>query len=167
MSDLNWVAAQIKSNMLKKACQNLQNQGFEHFAPSRWETKKSNNDFRRVEKLLFPGYVFVRCNIHLGQVSTLNSTIGLSRIVTGAGTDAGIIPDGFIEELMFACASGTNTKKNIKTGDTVRVVDGPFFGAVGEVLSTDSNGRLRILFELMARKSKLTTDANSLEIIRG
>jgi len=167
MNDLSWVAVQIKPNMVKKACQNLQNQGFEHFAPCRWETIKSNNNFCRVEKLLFPGYIFVRCNIGSGHISTLNATMGLSRVVRGTGTDVGIIPDGFIEELMFACGSGTTTKANIKTGDMVRLVDGPFVGVVGEVLSTDSNGRLRILFELMAGTSKLTADLNSFEIVNG
>ena len=167
MNSLSWVVAQTKPNMLKKACQNLQNQGFEYFAPRRWETIKSNNNFRRVEKLLFPGYIFVRCDIESGHISTLNSTMGLSRVVRGAGTDIGIIPDGFIEELMFACGSDTATKANIKTGDMVRLVDGPFVGVVGEVLSTDSNGRLRILFELMAVTSKLTADSNSVEIVNG
>jgi len=167
MNGLNWVAAQIKPNMLKKACHNLHNQGFEHFAPCRWQTIKSKNNFRRLETLLFPGYIFVRCDIGLGQISTLNATIGLSKVVRGTGTDAGIIPDGFIEELMFACGSGIITKANIKTGERVRLVDGPFVGVVGEVLSTDSNGRLRILFELMAVKSKLTVDSNSVEIVHG
>lgn len=167
MNDLSWVVAQIKPNMLKKACQNLNNQGFEYFAPCRWETIKSNNNFRRVEKLLFPSYIFVRCDIGSGHISTLNATMGLSRVVRGTGKDAGIIPDGFIEELIFACGSGKITKANIKAGDMVRLVDGPFVGMAGEVLSADSNGRLRILFELMAGTSKLTADSNSVEIVNG
>ena len=109
-NDFRWVAAQIKPNMFKKACRNIHNQGFEHFAPCRWETIKSNNNFRRVERLLFPGYIFVRCDIGSGHISKLNATTGLSRVVSGTGTDAGIIPDGFIEELMFACDSGTTKK---------------------------------------------------------
>ena len=167
MNELSWIAAQIKPNMLKKACRNLLDQGFEHFAPRRWETIKSNNNFRRVEKLLFPGYIFVRCDLGLGHISTLNATMGLSRVVRGTGTDAGVIPDGFIQELMFACEAGTTTKANIKSGDMVRLVDGPFVGVVGEVLSADSNGRLRILFELMAVTSKLTADTNSVEKVKG
>ena len=167
MNKLSWVAAQIKPNMFKKACQNLHNQGFKHFAPSRKETIKSTNNFRRVEKLLFPGYIFVRCDTGSGHISTLNATMGISRVVRGTGKDAGIIPDGFIAELMFACESSTTKKQNIKTGDMVRLVDGPFVGVVGEVLSADSTGRLRILFELMAGTSKLTADANFVEIVNG
>ena len=165
MNGLRWVVAQIKPNMLKKAFQNLQNQGFEYFAPCRWETVKSNNNFRRLEKLLFPGYIFVRCDISSGHISTLNATMGLSSVVRGTGTDAGIIPDGFIEELMFACGSGRAKETNIKTGDMVRLVEGPFVGVVGEVLSKDSNGRLRILFELMTATSKLTVDFKSVETV--
>lgn len=167
MNELSWVAAQIKPNMLQKACQNLRNQGFKHFAPSRWETIKSTNNFRRVEKLLFPGYIFVRCDISSGHISTLNATMGLSRVVRGTGKDAGTIPDGFIKELMLACESSTAKKANIKSGDMVRLVDGPFVGVVGEVLSADSSGRLRILFELMAVTSKLTVDANFAEVLDG
>ena len=58
-------------------------------------------------------------------------------------------------------------KANIKIGDKVRLVDGPFVGVVGEVLSANSNGRLRILFELMAGTSKLTADSNSVAIVNG
>jgi len=165
MNELSWVAAQIKPNMLKKACRNLHDQGFEHFVPRLCEAVKSNNTYRREEKLLFPGYIFVRCDLGSGHISTLNATIGLSRVVKGTGTDAGIIPDGFIEALRFACEAGTTTKANIKSGDMVRLVDGPFVGVVGEVLSADSNGRLRILFKLMAVTSKLTADANFVEIM--
>ena len=101
MNDLSWVAAQIKPNMLKKVRQTLLNQGFEHFAPSRWKTIKSNNNFRRVEKLLFSSYIFVRCDIGSGHISSLNATIALSSVVRGAGKDVGIIPDDFVEALML------------------------------------------------------------------
>ena len=109
----------------------------------------------------------MRCDINSGHISTLNATMGLSRLVRGTGKDAGIIPDGFIEELMFACKSSTTKKEYIKSGDMVRLVDGPFVGVVGEVLSADSSGRLRILFELMAVTSKLTADSNFVEIVNG
>ena len=164
-NDLKWVAAQIKPNMRRKACQNLQSQGFYYFAPLRWETIKSNKNFRRVEKLLFPGYMFIRCDIGAGHISSLNATIGLSSVVKGTGTNAGIIPDGFIEELMHTCGSSVVPKENVKTGDIVRLVDGPFVGVVGEVLSADPNGRLRILFELLAGTSRLTADKKSVEIV--
>lgn len=166
-SDLNWVAAQIRPNMLKKACKNLENQAFEYFSPCRIETVKSGNRFRRVEKLLFPGYIFVRYDIHSRDISTLNATMGLSRLVRGLGNGPGIIPDSFVDALMVACDQWSLFKDKVSAGNQVRFVDGPFVGMVGEVISADVNGRLRILFDLIAGARTLTVDKNSVEIVPG
>ena len=165
--NLNWVAAQIKPNMLNKARQNLDNQESEYFAPCRVETIKSGNRFRRVERLLFPGYVFVRCDIHSQDIRTLNTTMGLSRVVRGLGSGPGIIPDAFVDALMVACDHGGVFKDQATAGQKVRFVDGPFVGMVGEVMSADANGRLRILFDLIAGARTLRVDANAVETIYG
>lgn len=167
ISKLNWVAAQIKPNMLNKSRQNLDNQAFEYFVPRRLETVKSGNRFRRVERLLFPGYIFVRCDIHSQDIRTLNATMGLSRVVTGLGSGPGIIPDAFVDALIVACDHGGLLKDQVTAGQKVRFVDGPFVGMVGEVMSADANGRLRILFDLISGARTLGVDTNAVEIVNG
>lgn len=166
-SNLNWVAAQIKPNMLNKARKNLDNQKSEYFTPCRVETVKSGSRFRRVERLLFPGYIFVRCDIHSQDISTLNATMGLSRVVRGLGSGPGIIPDAFVDALMVACDHRGVFKDQVTAGKKVRFVDGPFVGMVGEVMSADADGRLRILFNLIAGARTLHVDTNAVEIING
>ena len=162
---LNWVAAQIRPNMLNKVCAHLTNQSFSYFAPSRMETIRSGNGFKQVSRLLFPGYVFVRCQLASGDVKSLNATYGISRIVRGLGDGPGIIPDGFIDALMQACdGQSQNSPSDIpEKGAHVRMIDGPFVGLAGEVLSADSNGRLRVLFEVMAGTHTLSVSANRIE----
>ena len=161
-SSLQWVAAQIKPNMLKKTCWNLDNQKLEYFAPRRWETVKSNESFRRVEKLLFPGYIFVRCDVNSSDILTINSTKGVSKVVPGAGNGPGVIPDGFIRELMLACSSSPKATAELREGEKVRFFDGPFAGMIGEVMRVDVNGRLKILFEVLGGIRKLTVDNKQL-----
>ena len=162
--NLSWVVAQLRPNMLFKACKHLENQYFEYFAPSRFETMKAGNGFKRIERLLFPGYIFVRCDVNAKDLSALKSTIGLSRVVRGMGDGPGIIPDGFIEELKRASDLNASTEALLKQGDKVRLIDGPFVGMVGEILNADSNGRLRVLFDIMAGVRPMWVKSSSVEV---
>lgn len=161
---LSWVAAQLRPNMLAKACSHLENQSFEYFAPSRQEIVKSGSGFRRVERLLFPGYIFVRCDVGSSDITALKATIGLSRVVRGISDGPGIIPDGFIEELRRTIHTDRLTDPSLREGDRIRLIAGPFVGMVGEIMSADSNGRLRILFEMMAGTRLLSVNRNSVEV---
>jgi transcriptional antiterminator RfaH len=131
------------------------------------ETLKSGNRFQRVEKLLFPGYIFVRCDIHSQDIRTLNATMGLSRVVRGLGSGPGILPDAFVVSLMVACGHGGMFKDQVTAGQKVRIFDGPFVGLVGKVMSADANGRLRILIDLISGARTLSVDTNAVEIVNG
>lgn len=162
--NLSWVVAQLRPNMLLKACKHLENQNFEYFAPTRFETINAGNGFKRIERLLFPGYIFVRCDVDTKDLSALKATIGLSRVVRGMGDGPGIIPDGFMEELNRASDLSASTRALLKQGDMVRVIDGPFVGMVGEILNADSNGRLRVLFDVMAGVRPMVVKSSSVEV---
>lgn len=149
--------------MLSKACKHLQNQSFVHFAPTRFETTKVGNEFKRIERLLFPGYIFVRCDLSAKELSELRSTVGLSRVVKGMGDGPGIIPDSFIDELKNACGLRAPSEEFFRQGDKVRLINGPFVGMVGEIMSSDSNGRLMLLFDIMAGARPVWVSSRSLE----
>ncbi len=161
---MSWVVAQIRPNSLFKARKHLKNQNFEYFAPSRFETIKSSNGFKRIERLLFPGYIFVRCDVDTKDLSALKATIGLSRVVRGMGEGPGVIPDGFIEELKRASELDASAYSLLKQGDKVRLIDGPFVGMIGEILNADSNGRLQILFDIMAGVRPMWIKSSSVEM---
>lgn len=163
---LDWVVAQLRPNMLSKACRHIENQNFEVFAPTRFETTKTSKKFRRTQKLLFPGYVFIRCDVNSNDVSALKATVGVSRVVRGIGGGPGVIPNLFIEELKRASRLGSSEAISLKNGDKVRLIDGPFVGMVGEIMSADTNGRLRVLFDLMSGVRPTWVKLNSIEISR-
>ena len=163
-NNLSWVVAQLRPNMFFKACKHLENQNFEYFAPSRFETIKAGNGFKRIERMLFPGYIFARCDVDTKDVSALRATIGLSRVVRGMGDGPGKIPDGFIEELKRTSVLSAPTQALLKQGDKVRLIDGPFVGMVGEIMNADSNGRLRVLFDIMAGVRPMWVKSSSVEV---
>ena len=68
-SSLNWVVAQLKPNMLKKAELNLLRQSFEYYAPKELYTVRKGNLFKRVKKLLSRLF-FVKINILNRDLST-------------------------------------------------------------------------------------------------
>ena len=163
-NDLQWLVAQVRPNMLAKARSHLENQSFEYFAPIRQETIMVGDCFRQVERLLFPSYIFVRCVVNSVNLSALKATIGLSRVVRGMGDGPGVISDSFVNDLRHVHDLGLVGGSSVREGDKVRLVNGPFVGMVGEVLNTDSNGRLRILFEMMAGTRSMQLSEESVEV---
>lgn len=163
IKNVSWVVVQLRPNMLVKACKHLENQNFEYFAPSRFETIKSSNGFKRIKRLLFPGYIFVHCNVDAKNISALKSTVGLSRLVRGMGDGPGIIPDSFIEELKVANGVKRSPEASLKRGNKVHIIDGPFVGLVGEIMNADSNGRLQVLFDIMAGVRPMWVESTSVE----
>ena len=162
---LKWVAAQLKPNMLSKTEMNLYRQSIEFFAPKRSETIRKGKVFKKNKKLLFPGYIFVRLDPNSLDVRKVNSTIGISRLVQMNQKKIGIIPDSFVENLKILTQMSQNFSSDLfKPGKKVKWIDGPFSGMIGEILSLDENGRLRILFKILEGYRIVIGKANRLEL---
>ena len=78
---LIWAVAQLKPNMISKAEANLERQKFEFFSPKKLVTVRAGKIFKKVQKILFPGYIFVRINPFSKDVTSINSTYGISKLL--------------------------------------------------------------------------------------
>lgn len=148
---LNWVIVQLKPNMLKKAETNLLRQSFEYYAPQKEYTIRTGNLFKRVKKLLFPGYIFVKININNHELINLRNTLGVSKVLKSSIGKAATLPESFIESLKKIGETNFNIfqKKHFKQGRLVRCIDGPFTGLVGRIYKIDEIGRLKVLFNFI------------------
>ena len=101
-----WYLIQFKPNSHRLAERNLQRQGFETFLPMQKITRRKASRFVSDLKPLFPGYMFVSVNSELAPWRSINSTIGVSKLVSFEGKPKPL-PLQLISGLMLRCdASG-------------------------------------------------------------
>lgn len=120
------------------------------------------NARRRVERRLpfFPGYMFLFLDRERWRA--INGTMGL-RTILMQGEKSHPCPLGFVENLQ-ACSDENGILHptfDLKVGDTVRIVSGPFADAIGSLAHLDAPGRVRVLLRMMRSEIPLTVEAAS------
>ena len=163
-NSLKWVVAQLKPNMLKKAELNLLRQSFEYYAPKELYTIRKGNIFKRVKKLLFPGYIFVKINIFNRDLSTLGNTLGISKVLKNPKGKAATLPETFIQNLKKTSDTDFNIikKQEFKVGKIIKCKDGPFTGLIGQIYKVEETGRLKILFEIINGSYTVSLKSNKI-----
>ena len=146
---MNWLVAQIKPNMLKKVIFNLKLQSFQYFAPEYEETIRNGNSFKKVKKLLFPGYIFIKVNLEQNNYQAVNFTSGISTIIKKSNGKPGVVSNKFIEELKKNVSNKTSSKNILQPGLKIKFIKGPFTGYIGKILTLEKDSRIRILFDLI------------------
>lgn len=113
---------------------NLLRQGFETFLPIQKVTHTKASRFVSDLKRLFQGYMFVSVNLRQAHWRSINSTIGVSKLVSFEGKPKPL-PLQVISGLMLRCdASGTLLPpKSLSEGDSVGILTEPFANFVATV----------------------------------
>ena len=130
-------------------------------------TRRKASRFVSDLKPLFPGYMFVSVNAGLAPWRTINSTIGVSKLVSFE-----VKPKSFslqlISDLMLRCdASGTLLPpKSLNEGDSVEMLTGPFANLIATVDTIDPEQRIWVLMDFMGQKTRMQTTADQLQIAK-
>ena len=129
-----WFILQFKSNSHHKASKNLNQQGFETFLPLHDTTSRKLSRFINASKPLFPGYMFVRFNKAETEWHKINSTYGVSRLIT-FNSILYSISTSFIDSLMkrYDLSGKLLPMQKLKKGDKVKVLKGPFANFIATV----------------------------------
>ena len=154
--DKKWCIAQIKPNSYRSAIQNLERQGFEAFLPKMEITQRKENKFVVKNAYVFPGYMFVCFDPHSITWSKINSTYGVSKILTSNKKPSEISSD-FILALKnrYEINSNPMQKEKLHKGDSIKFYAGPFVDLIAKVESVDKNNRIWVLLESMDAKHRL------------
>ncbi|WP_341863262.1 transcriptional activator RfaH [Gymnodinialimonas sp. 57CJ19] len=163
---VQWFLAQVKPNSASIAQRNLLRQGFETFLPLEEATQARNGSFVTTHRPVFPGYIFVAVNAAQGAWRAINSTQGITRLVS-FGHDPATVPPDLIKALKARCgASGyLVSESEISSGDAVSFTTGPFVDFVGEVEETDSKRRVWVLLELLGGQARVAAKEGQLRTI--
>jgi transcriptional antiterminator RfaH len=163
----HWYLIQFKPNSYRLAERNLHRQGFETFLPMQKITRRKASSFVSDLKPLFPGYMFVSVNSDLAPWRTINSTIGVSKLVSFEGKPKPL-PLQLISGLMLRCdASGILLPpKSLSEGDSVEMLTGTFANFIATVDTIDPEQRIWVLLDFMGQKTRMQVTADKLQIAK-
>ena len=161
-----WFILQFKSNSHHLAAKNLNRQGFETFLPLHETTSRRLSRFINTSKPLFPGYMFIKFDRAESVWHKINSTYGVSRLIT-FNSILKSIPTNFVDHLIKRYDSSGKLLpiKKLKKGDQVKLLKGPFANFAATVEKYEDNQRVWVLMDLMGRKSKIQTPLNALQTL--
>jgi transcriptional antiterminator RfaH len=161
----SWYILQFKPNSHQLAIKHLNQQGFKTFLPLQNFTSHKTSKFTNTNRPLFPGYMFVAFDKDNMQWHKINSTSGVSRLIT-LNSKLRSVPTGLINDLMDRCdASGKLLPaEQFKEGNQVKITSGIFTNFVATVESLEAHHRISVLINLMGRQTKLTIKSNNLQL---
>jgi len=142
--------------------------GFEAYCP--FVRVATVNPRARKIRPYFPGYVFLQVDLGLSKASSLQWMPGATGFVSFDGMPARV-PDGLIpllrQRVEAVNESGGELFHDLKPGDLVRIVDGPFAGydAIFDARLPGSE-RVRVLLKLLQQRRQLPLDLHAGQIQR-
>ena len=164
--DDTWFLAQLKPNCAKIAEKNLKRQGFETFLPLEEETRQRNGKFFTALRPVFPGYIFVAFDVARGLWRTVNSTHGITRLVS-FGKEPAAVPPDLVSELLQRCDEKGKLlpPKLLEPGDHVALTKGPFANFAAVVEKIEQDRRVWVLMEMMGGHTRVAVAADQLRMV--
>ena len=166
MSDLagaRWYVVQTQANGEAKAAENLRRQGYEIYWPRFLKRRRHARKLDVVAKPLFPRYMFVAIDIATQRWRSIQSTSGVSRLVSN-GDEPAALPEGVLRELKVREDSKGYVRLDaapaFSPGDRIRVLAGAFIDSAGLFCGMADHDRVTILLEMLGRKVRVILDAD-------
>ena len=158
-----WYVAQTQVNGEARAAQNLQRQGYEVYLPRYLKRRRHARKVDFTAKPLFPRYIFVAIDMATQRWRSIQSTFGVSRLVTN-GDDPAMVPEGVVHALRAREDDKgfirLDSKPAFAPGDKVRVLAGAFMDSAGLFSGLADHDRVSILLEMLGRKVRVLLDAD-------
>lgn len=145
-----WYAVNTKPYGELLAREHLNRQGFRCFLPLTLRTIRHARRLRTQRSPLFPGYLFVALDPERDCWRPINNTSGVRAIVMGSCAPQAV-PRGVVEALECLSAGDGLVRLDamLDAGDRIRMLAGPFAGAIGRLERLDGKARARCLLEIM------------------
>jgi transcription antitermination factor NusG len=155
---LRWFALRVRRRRENSVASHLSAKGYELFLPLYTCTKRWSDRIRKVERPLFPGYLF--CRFDPGNRLPVLKTPWLLQIV-GFSQIPVPIDDEEIGAIRILVASGAGPEPwpYLKTGERVRIRSGPLRGVVGLLTQYHENRKLVVSVTLLQRSVAVKIDS--------
>ena len=145
-----WFVAHSLPRRETLARDQLRAQGFRALLPLCERTVRHARKLRRVMAPLFPRYLFVILDLDRDRWRSVNGTLGIAGLIMAHARPLAA-PEGVVETLAASSdpKGAVRFRYDLKRGQTVRLVAGPFAQALGVLDRLDDRGRVELLLGVM------------------
>jgi len=159
-----WYGLHTRSRFEQVVFDGLNKKSLEAFLPKITVVSKRRDRRKKLRVPLFPGYIFVRSDLHVHERLEIVKTVGVVRLI--GNKDGPIsIPDEAINSLriMVEGDDPVATSTRFRKGDRVMVVEGPFVGVVGTFVRYRGFGRVVVAIEALGQYAGVTVSEEHVE----
>lgn len=162
----SWYLIVTKPQSEFKAQENLLRQGYETYLPQVQTSRRRNGKNIKRTEAFFPRYLFIHLDKETDNWSPIRSTIGVAGMVRFGGMPA-VVPENMITNLKsneneFGLQS--LEKKELKLGDKVDIIDGPFEGYKAVYQKMKGAERVSVLLDIVGKNTQVILSVHELEI---
>jgi transcriptional antiterminator RfaH len=162
-----WYVAHSHPNSEWRAAEHLGRQGFTCYVPAYLKTRRHARKVDTVKAPFFPRYLFVWIDVNTQRWRSIDSTVGVSRLVGRGPMPTPVMP-GIVETIreregVDGLISLAPAAARFRVGDQVRVVTGAFEACQGLFEALTDKDRVAILLDLLGRKVRVVLDAGAIE----
>ena len=145
-----WYLVHTLPHNERRAQLHLGAQGFRTHFPTIQKTIRHARRLRTVRVPLFPRYIFLILDLARDRWLSVQSTVGVSCLYSCEDRPVPV-PEGIVETLIENTdeANLALFTSGLTTGQSVRILSGPFANFVGKLERLDAAGRVRVLLEMM------------------
>jgi transcriptional antiterminator RfaH len=158
-----WYVVQTHINSEAKAASNLVRQGFGVYFPRYLKRRSHARKVDTVARPLFPRYLFVAIDLATQRWRSIQSTIGVSHLVSWRDSPASVSDDVVGALKQREDESGfirLERRVRLSPGDTVRVLEGAFTDSLALVEGINDRERVAILLDFLGRKVRVLVGAD-------
>lgn len=148
-----WFAVFCKPRREEEGVEQLERQGFMAFLPRVRSRRRLRGQWQDIVEPMFPRYLFLRATPGQDDLRPVRSTRGVIGLVRFGG-EPRPVPETAMAELRRLCQGHDGVLElppPLVPGSSVQILEGPFAGREGELLSQNGNRRALVLLELLGR----------------
>jgi transcriptional antiterminator NusG len=166
--DRHWYVVHCYSGYENKVRHNLEqrietmgmkNKIFDVVVPTEEEIEVKDGKRRTVERRVFPGYILVQMQMDEDSWYVVRNTPGVTGFV-GMGNDPTPLRQEEVAQIVKRMeAEAPRIKVTYKTGQKVRIIDGPFNDFIGTVSDIDmERAKVRVMVSFFGRETPVELD---------
>ena len=155
--------AKVKEKLESRAVSmGMQDHIFRVIIPETTEVEIKDGVKKEKVKKMFPGYVLVEMVMTDEAWYIVRNTPGVTGFIGSSGKGAKptpLLPQEIDRILANMGMSRVNVDEDLKVGDAVNIIDGPFNGMSGKVDNVDrENNRLNIIIDLFGQETNVDVE---------
>ncbi|MBL0716370.1 MAG: UpxY family transcription antiterminator [Desulfosarcina sp.] len=162
-----WYVLHTRSRFEKVVHEGLHKKSHEVFLPQIRVRSRRRDRRVMLDVPLFPGYVFVRSNLHPDHHLDILKTVGAVRLIGNKDVPVPVL-DETVDSLKIIVSreSSIKTGSRLRKGDRVIVVQGPFTGVVGTFVRYRGIGRMVVHIEALGQYASVEVGEEDIEALR-